>query len=634
MCDENRNEKLVPSTMNLHERASEEHAEAKGNMDSTTKVVGEPLKPSVDGHHLPAAVEEVACCCLDTPMPSANVDVADSQRGSVKHNGESFEGAAPLDREFGVASGKDMDESDDDDDGDPWKPTSENVETSAPIDLEDGVIACKAMKVSDNREDPGEPTHENVDDLGNIRDLVEPICDRFTGAMEPIHGNFEGSVESLRESVEPSVDPMSETVEATISGYRKDEVGVDENGGTIELPWQENEVNDCDLAANHLQSGEPIVLTNVEDDDITQNKSVNAGNNQFAVQEELASHVEFCGDELKNDVAEAMRTDSLTVENGNSSFEHLFLDEYDEGSLSGTEEQQSSFMKVLEKFFRERNIEFKPPKFYGEGLNCLKLWRSVMRLGGYDKVTSCKLWKQVGEAFRPPKTCTTVSWTFRGFYEKALLDLEREKILEEQERPHIQAPSNAEPISVDNESSGSGRAPRDAAARARQGWSSQRLLGNGEVSDPVIKEKSAFTAQKREKQQKNNGSLKRKKQHFEEDVNTTIHPKSLKTEVDVSVVDVGNPADWVKVNVQKTMDCFEVYALVPGLLREEVRVQSDPAGRLVISGDPEQPENPWGVTPFKKVINLPSRIDPQQTSAVVTLHGQLFVRAPLDQAKP
>lgn len=33
----------------------------------------------------------------------------------------------------------------------------------------------------------------------------------------------------------------------------------------------------------------------------------------------------------------------------------------------------------------------------------------------------------------------------------------------------------------------------------------------------------------------------------------------------------------------------------------QVRVQSDPAGRLVISGEPENPMNPWGATPFKKV---------------------------------
>ncbi|KAF7827126.1 AT-rich interactive domain-containing protein 3 [Senna tora] len=65
----------------------------------------------------------------------------------------------------------------------------------------------------------------------------------------------------------------------------------------------------------------------------------------------------------------------------------------------------------------------------------------------------------------------------------------------------------------------------------------------------------------------------------------------------------------------------------------KVCVQSDPTGRLVISGDHEDPDNPWGVTPFKKVVSLPSRIDSHQTSAVVTLRGQLFVRVPFEQSK-
>nr|POF02891.1 at-rich interactive domain-containing protein 5 [Quercus suber] len=63
----------------------------------------------------------------------------------------------------------------------------------------------------------------------------------------------------------------------------------------------------------------------------------------------------------------------------------------------------------------------------------------------------------------------------------------------------------------------------------------------------------------------------------------------------------------------------------------QVRVQSDPAGRLVITGQPEQLDNPWGITPFKKVVSLPGRIDPLQTSAVVSLHGRLFVRVPFEQ---
>lgn len=34
---------------------------------------------------------------------------------------------------------------------------------------------------------------------------------------------------------------------------------------------------------------------------------------------------------------------------------------------------------------------------------------------------------------------------------------------------------------------GSSRARRDAAARAMQGWHAQRLLGHGEVAEPIIK---------------------------------------------------------------------------------------------------------------------------------------------------
>ncbi|OVA01029.1 ARID/BRIGHT DNA-binding domain [Macleaya cordata] len=307
-----------------------------------------------------------------------------------------------------------------------------------------------------------------------------------------------------------------------------------------------------------------------------------------------------------------------------------------EGDESGTEEEQAAFMKELENFFKERSLEFKAPKFYGEGLNCLKLWRAVTKLGGYDQVTSCKLWRQVGESFKPPKTCTTVSWSFRCFYEKALLEYERHK-MRGGELP-VPVASITEPMSAerqsDKQASGSGRARRDAAARAMQGWHSQRLLGNGEVGDPIIKDKNAVSVPKRDKHLKSVGLLKRKKPSTLDRAVKAARTitKAAKPQMDTVVADIGPSADWVKVNVRKTKDCFEVYALVPGLLREEVRVQSDPAGRLVISGDPEQPDNPWGVTPFKKVISLPSRIDPHQTSAVVTLHGQLFVRVPFEQS--
>lgn len=77
--------------------------------------------------------------------------------------------------------------------------------------------------------------------------------------------------------------------------------------------------------------------------------------------------------ETENAVELKVNEDSVTTPHSEHS--HLFiLDENHvaEGSESGSEEEQSAFMKELDNFFRERSLEFKPPKFYGEGLNCLK----------------------------------------------------------------------------------------------------------------------------------------------------------------------------------------------------------------------------------------------------------------------
>jgi len=60
------------------------------------------------------------------------------------------------------------------------------------------------------------------------------------------------------------------------------------------------------------------------------------------------------------------------------------------------------------------------------------------------------------------------------------------------------------------------------------------------------------------------------------------------------VWDVGEECPWVRVNVRRSPDCFEVFALVPGLLREEVKVQARGAGRLVIPGTPPTRTTPGG----------------------------------------
>jgi len=316
----------------------------------------------------------------------------------------------------------------------------------------------------------------------------------------------------------------------------------------------------------------------------------------------------------------------------------------------------------------------------------------VSRYGGYDHVTVSKLWRTVGEEFKPPKTCTTISWSFRGFYEKALLDYERLKTgfsapdscqrtvqtigcyLTNDQRTASPATPSSDPNMGGTPRSGSGRARRDAASRAMQGWHFQRM-GNGDAKETSSKDKSSGGKHvKKEKKLTNLGGngLKRKgtktvleravkavqargRPRLHEDSppsNSAVtgkrsmkqqdpgrrHMKIAKVDGAVGdfvppIVDEGPKADWVKINVHKHLDCFEIYALVPGLAREEVRIQCEPGGRLVIAGMPEDPENPWGVTPFRKVICLPSRIDAHQTSAVVTLYGQLYVRVPIAEDK-
>ncbi|KAI4967398.1 hypothetical protein ZWY2020_027871 [Hordeum vulgare] len=268
-----------------------------------------------------------------------------------------------------------------------------------------------------------------------------------------------------------------------------------------------------------------------------------------------------------------------------------FLDGHD----SGTEEEQAAFMSELDRFHR-----------------------SIASSSSCPSSTA-----RASTASRP---ALTVSWSFRIFYEKALLEYEKHKVRTGQLK--ISIPAIPQPGGTNREGinpSSSARIRRDAAARAMQGWHAHRLLANDMYGDHIFKDKDSIPLSSRDKNLKGFGVLKRKKASSPERAFKVSRTKVNKSQEDSMVIDVGEPADWVKINVRQTKECFEIYALVPGLLREEVHVQSDPAGRLVITGDPDQPDNPWGITAFKKVINLPLRIDPHQTSAVVTLHGQLFV---------
>ncbi|XP_009110203.1 AT-rich interactive domain-containing protein 6 isoform X2 [Brassica rapa] len=289
---------------------------------------------------------------------------------------------------------------------------------------------------------------------------------------------------------------------------------------------------------------------------------------------------------------------------------------------AGTLEEQQAFLRELATFHKENYLEYKPLKFYGQPLNTLKLWRAVVKLGGHDLVTTSKLWRQVGESFNPPKTCTTISYTFRNFYEKALLEYEKSL----RKNGELNFPNSTHNLSsglekevISHQGSGSGRARRDSAARAMQGWHTQRLVVSGEDK--------GLSSTPKHKKLKSIGFQKPKTQTC---MDLVLSHEAEKQSV-ADVVDDGPLADWVKISVKETKESFEIYALVPGLLRKEIRIQSDPAGRLIITGEPEQLDNPWGITPFKKIVGLSARIDPLHTSAVMSMHGRLFIRVPFEQ---
>ncbi|KAL8160465.1 hypothetical protein V2J09_002002 [Rumex salicifolius] len=63
----------------------------------------------------------------------------------------------------------------------------------------------------------------------------------------------------------------------------------------------------------------------------------------------------------------------MSIAIANTERNDMFMfDDASEGGETGTEEEQFAFMKELENLFREKGLEFKAPKFYGEPLNLLK----------------------------------------------------------------------------------------------------------------------------------------------------------------------------------------------------------------------------------------------------------------------
>uniref|UniRef100_A0A7N0UTP4 ARID domain-containing protein n=1 Tax=Kalanchoe fedtschenkoi TaxID=63787 RepID=A0A7N0UTP4_KALFE len=289
---------------------------------------------------------------------------------------------------------------------------------------------------------------------------------------------------------------------------------------------------------------------------------------------------------------------------------------------SNIEEERAAFMTELERFYNRGGLKLKIPKFYGQPLDYLKLWNAVNQLGGYDQVCRDRLWRQVGDTFNPPTSCTNAGWTLRKHYDKVLLEYEEHrtktaKLNFAKENQLILATVN-EPNH--HETSCPGGERRGATAHATEVFNSELKItiesGDNEYNN--LSPSREQMSRKREPKKPRRVSII--EQPDDESERTRVREDS------------GSETDWVKVNILQKKSSYEAYVLLPGLLPKEIQVLSGPS-KLVIIGNPSDRNSPWGISRFKKECSLGTRIDPHRTSAVFGLHGKMRIILPFAQSE-
>ncbi|KAI8985175.1 hypothetical protein BDB01DRAFT_789191 [Pilobolus umbonatus] len=96
-------------------------------------------------------------------------------------------------------------------------------------------------------------------------------------------------------------------------------------------------------------------------------------------------------------------------------------------SIERTAEYEA-FIKDLKNFHdRKGTVLQQEPILGGKKLDLLRIYKSVIEAGGYEKVTLNRGWKQVGDPFNFPPTCTNSAYILKGVYTKNLLGWEEEQ---------------------------------------------------------------------------------------------------------------------------------------------------------------------------------------------------------------
>lgn len=89
------------------------------------------------------------------------------------------------------------------------------------------------------------------------------------------------------------------------------------------------------------------------------------------------------------------------------------------GKICFTELQQNRH--ILTVYFLCSTTLQAEPVLGGRRLDLYKIFQVVVSSGGFDEVTKNRGWKQVGDIFQFPSTCTNSAYILKGVYIRNLV---------------------------------------------------------------------------------------------------------------------------------------------------------------------------------------------------------------------
>ncbi|CEG67775.1 hypothetical protein RMATCC62417_04154 [Rhizopus microsporus] len=91
--------------------------------------------------------------------------------------------------------------------------------------------------------------------------------------------------------------------------------------------------------------------------------------------------------------------------------------------------EYNNFIEQLKAFHTRKGTTLLPePVLGGKKIDLHKLFKDVIAAGGFEQVTKKRSWKQIGDGFDLPATCTNSAYILKGLYIRNLLGWEEEHI--------------------------------------------------------------------------------------------------------------------------------------------------------------------------------------------------------------